>query len=56
MTRSSLIEQRKKDRIPHLSFDLDGDGFVGGKDFVIGKRFDRGDKNYLTPEERLEAL
>ena len=35
---------------------MDGDGFVGGKDFVIGKRFDRENKNYLTTTERMEAI
>jgi hypothetical protein len=27
--------------MPHISYDLDGDGFVGGRDLVIAKLFDK---------------
>lgn len=52
MTQRILLEQRKKEGIPDISYDLDGDGFVGGKDYVVAKRFDKGHKMRLTEEER----
>ena len=41
--------------MPDLSYDLDGDGFVGGRDYVIARRFDKGFKNYLTADEKAEV-
>jgi hypothetical protein len=35
--QSKLFKQRKQEKIPHMSYDLDGDGFVGGRDYVIAK-------------------
>jgi len=55
MTRTKLFEERHKEWVPDISYDLDGDGFVGGHDYVIARRFDNGSKNYLTKEEREEA-
>ncbi len=40
-TRTELLEARRKERSPDISFDLDGDGFVGGRDYVISKIFDK---------------
>jgi hypothetical protein len=37
MTRSKLIESRKKDSQPHMSYDLDGDGSVGHRDLFLAK-------------------
>jgi hypothetical protein len=34
--------------MPHISYDLDGDGIVGGRDLVIGKLFDSEHKGSLT--------
>jgi hypothetical protein len=51
-TRTELQESRKRDVIPDTSYDLDGDGFVGGRDYVVARRFDEGFKNYLTPGEK----
>jgi hypothetical protein len=47
-TRTKMIEIRKKEALPDISYDLDGDGLVNGKDYVIARRFDQGLKNYLT--------
>ena len=52
MTRTKLIEKRKKEALPDLTYDLDGDGFVGGRDYMVARRFDKGNKNYLTKDER----
>jgi len=38
--------------MPDLSYDLDGDGYVGGKDLVIAKQFDKGNKGKLSQSER----
>lgn len=51
-----MLETRKKEVIPDASYDLDGDGFVGGRDYVVARGFDEGFKNYLTPEERNRAI
>jgi len=56
MTRTKLLENRKRDAMPHISYDLDGDGFVGGRDYVVARRFDQGCKNYLTEDERSKAF
>ena len=37
MTWSKLMEYRKKEMIPDISYDIDGDGFVGGRDYVIAR-------------------
>ena len=56
MTRTKLIEKRKKEALPDLTYDLDGDGFVGGRDYMVARRFDKGAKNYLTKDEREEVF
>ena len=56
ITRTKLIETRKKEILPDVSYDLDGDGFVGGRDYVVARRFDNGFKNYLTKDEREKAI
>lgn len=42
--------QRKTEKIPDSSYDLDGDGIVGGRDLVIAKQFDIEKKGSLTIE------
>ena len=36
-----MMEKRRKQDMPHISFDLDGDGLVGNRDYVISKLFDK---------------
>jgi hypothetical protein len=36
-SQTKLNEQRRKEKVAHISYDLDGDGFVGGRDYVIAK-------------------
>ena len=55
-TRTKLHDQRRKERIPHISYDLDGDGYVGGKDYVVAKQFDKAGDGKLDAEERKAAL
>ena len=47
-TRSIILMQRKTEQIPHMSYDLDGDGIVGGRDLVIAKIFDKNRNGKLT--------
>ena len=47
---------RKRESVPDISYEIDGDGFVGGKDYVIARRFDNGQKNFLTDEEKKAAM
>ena len=56
MTRTKLLERRKKERIPDISYDLDGDGFVGGRDYVLSKRYDADGDGKLNEIERKNAL
>ena len=59
MTRTKLLELRKKENIPDISYDLDGDGYVGGRDYVLSKRFDvdgDGKLNKIEKKNALEAI
>ena len=56
MTRTKLLELRKKENIPDISYDLDGDGYVGGRDYVLGKRFDVDGDGKLNDIEKKNAL
>jgi len=55
-TRTEMIAIRKKEILPNISYDLDGDGSVGNRDYVLARKFDQGSKNYLTSSERLTAI
>lgn len=55
-TRTEMMLNRRKEAIPHISYDLDGDGQVSGKDYCLARKFDEGQKNYLTVEERKKAF
>ena len=56
MTRTKLLERRKKEKIPDISYDLDGDGYVGGRDYVLAKRFDVDGDGKLNEKEKSNAL
>ena len=56
MTQVKLLEKRKKERIPDISYDLDGDGYVGDKDYVLSKRYDADGDGKLNEIERKNAL
>jgi hypothetical protein len=47
-TRSALQEQRNRERVPDSSYDLNGDGAVCSKDYLIGKLFDKEKKGKLS--------
>jgi len=50
-----MVEERKVERIPDLSYDLDRDGKVGGQDMVLSRKFDADKNGRLEPEERKAA-
>ena len=52
MTRTKLLALRKKENIPDISYDLDGDGYVGGRDYVLSKRFDLDGDGKLNDAEK----
>lgn len=56
MTRTQLLEDRRKEGIPDITYDLDNDGQVSGRDYCMARKFDKGFKNYLTKEEKEEAI
>ena len=55
MTQTELIAKRKKERIPDISYDLDKDGYVGGRDYVIAKRYDVDNDGKLNEQEKKAA-
>ena len=55
MTQTELIAKRKKEKIPDISYDLDKDGYVGGRDFVIAKRYDIDNDGKLNEQEKKAA-
>jgi hypothetical protein len=42
--------------VPHPSFDLDGDGHVGDRDYFLAKRFDKDGDGKLNEKEKAEAV
>ncbi len=55
MTRTKLFENRKKEKVPDISYDLDRDGFVGGRDYFLAKKFDYDNDGKLSEKERKDA-
>lgn len=55
-TRTDLLKDRKSKNIPDISFDLDGDGVVGGYDLVISSQFDHDKDGKLNSQEREQAM
>ena len=55
MTRTELIKIRRQEKIPDISYDLDKDGYVGGRDLVLSKRFDLDKDGKLNEQEKKAA-
>lgn len=55
-TRTELMNKRRADNLPHISYDLDGDGFVGGRDYVLSKLYDKDKDGKLNAEEKKNAM
>ena len=54
-TLQDLADHRKRQKLPHLSFDLDGDGTVGPTDLVIASRFDTAKCGRLNTAQQTQA-
>ena len=54
-TLSALNQNRRKEWVPDISFDLDGDGVVGNRDLVLSKMFDKDGDGKLNANERKAA-
>ena len=55
-TFKKIHQKRKTEAVPHISYDLDGDGFVGGRDLVIAKHFDEDKDGRLNTAEKEKAM
>jgi len=55
MTRTKLLQNRKLEKIPDPTYDLDMDGFVGGRDYFLAKRFDLDQDGKLNAQEKQNA-
>lgn len=51
-----LLERRRTESKPHISYDIDGDGNVSAKDFFFARLFDKEKKGRLTDSERKECV
>lgn len=54
-TLTDMQARRRKDNIPDISYDLDGDGIVGNRDYVLAKMFDKDKDGKLNAEETKSA-
>jgi len=55
-TRTELVAARRAEKHPDISFDVDGDGVVGQRDYFVGKHFDRDHDGHLNDEEKAAAV
>ena len=55
LTKTELLQKRRSEVKPHISFDLDGDGVVGNRDYVLAKLFDKDQDGRLNTQERRAA-
>lgn len=55
-TRTQMLHNRKVADCAHMSYDLDGDGYVGNSDYLISKLFDKDQDGILNEHERKTAL
>jgi hypothetical protein len=53
--RSELLKSRPSGIRPHISYDLDGDGFVSQNDYKVSSSMDSQKKGYLTEQECIAA-
>ena len=55
-TLTALKEDRRAKNLPDPSFDLDGDGNVGIRDYFVAKRFDKDKDGKLDEKERATCM
>jgi hypothetical protein len=54
-TLGDIKEQLRQERLGHPTFDLDGDGVIGGHDFMLASRFDEDKDGRLNTAELANA-
>ena len=52
---TDLTANRRREYVPDISYDLDGDGIVGNRDLVLSKLFDKDGDGRLNAAERKNA-
>lgn len=55
-TRSELLAQRKEAMKPDASYDLDGDGVVGVREYYFAARMDKDVSGDINMDEKLQGL
>jgi hypothetical protein len=55
-TRTILLQERKQEKRPDITYDLDGDGVVNQRDLALAKHFDKDGDGRLNTAERDTAL
>lgn len=55
-TRSALRQHQKEQLRPSLTYDCDGDGFVGQNDYSIARKHDLASEGVLTGGQRASAI
>jgi hypothetical protein len=55
-TLTELKENRRKSRVPDISYDLNGDGNVSNREYLIAKLFDKNHDGVLDKSERKAAM
>ncbi len=51
-----MLRERRKARIPDISYDIDGDGTVNERDFALAKMFDKDGDGKLSHAEFQAAI
>ena len=54
-SKTEMVERRRANLKPDMSYDLDGDGVVGNRDYVLAKLFDKDQDGKLNEQERKNA-
>ena len=55
-TKTVMMAERKKARVPDISYDLDRDGVINNRDYFIAKFFDKDKDGKLNQEEYQAAI
>jgi hypothetical protein len=51
-----MLRERRKARIPDISYDIDGDGIVNDRDYALAKMFDKDGDGKLSQAEFQAAI
>ncbi len=55
-TLTELKDNRRKAKVPDISYDLNGDGNVSNREYLIAKLFDKNQDGRLSNSERKAAM